>query len=170
MFWKSTELNPLKRIGKRASHHQQHATYTLQCEWRLVDGSSNERLNAVLHHSRNVVGQATRVFNLHLGRNTHKQSDNARKGCPNKKGERELSPVRPDNLHFSHRKAEKRENRATIEVVVEGELPAVLDHIFEVTLKENGIERTDQTCTHAKQSALQREIDFSFDSCNVASD
>ena len=143
VFRKSTELNPLKRISKRASHYQQHATDPLQCERCLVDGSSDERLNAVLHHSRNVVRQATRVFDLHLGRNAHEQSDNARKGCPNKKRQRELFPMRPHNLPFSHRKAERRENRATIEVVVEGELPAVLDHIFQVALKENGIERTD---------------------------
>ena len=60
-------------------------------------------------------------------------------------------------------------DEAAVEVVVEGEKPAVVDYVGQVALQVDGVECSHGTGTNTKQSASQRKIHLSIHTDNVPS-
>ena len=60
-------------------------------------------------------------------------------------------------------------DEAAVEVVVEGEKPAVVDYVGQVALQVDGVEGSHGAGANTKQSASQREIHFSIHTGNVTS-
>ena len=81
-------LYTLHSVREGASHDKEDARQTLRGDVRSVEISAHERLairegrnwdlNAVLHHTRDVVRETTRVLNLEVGRDSHEQTNDAR--------------------------------------------------------------------------------------------
>ena len=133
-----------------------------------------EDLNAVLHHARDVVRQTARVLDLQVGGDAHEQSDDARYASRrpfNLTDEddkevrgREIGAIVPKHAQLAvelrmrrlrdRYHDEKRHDETAVQVVVEGQLPAVWHHVRQVVLEEDGVEGAHDAGSQAVQCSL----------------
>ena len=76
----------------------------------------------------------------------------------------------PYDGYFPVQNDHNDDDQGTVEIVVERQFPVVHLDIRQVMMETDRVEGADQARTHSKQSAPQREVDFSIDSRNVAND